>query len=150
MEQHVLRRKDGVPTQIADIGQKFSGLDQNCENRADIAICLSWPVIYYDIDTKYYWKVVATDPSGNTTSDVMNFTIPWSKEWSYSTDDCILDENNGRFCVTPEYPNGTYPYFETFEEYVEGTGPFVNYKRPSFHYLIGKKLVMNYLQKKII
>ena len=31
-------------------------------------------------------------------------------EWSYSTDDGILDENNGRFCVTPEYPNGTYAY----------------------------------------
>jgi hypothetical protein len=24
-----------------------------------------------------------------------------------------LDENNGRFCVTPEYPNGTYAYFIT-------------------------------------
>ena len=22
-----------------------------------------------------------------------------------------LDEHNGRFCVTPEYPNGTYAYF---------------------------------------
>ena len=59
-------------------------------------------------------------------------------EWSYSTDDGILDENNGRFCVTPEYPNGTYAYFATFESDVEGTGPFVNYKKPSFPYLIGK------------
>ena len=32
-----------------------------------------------------------------------------------STDDSVLDENNGRFCVTPEYPNGTYAYFATFD-----------------------------------
>jgi len=27
--------------------------------------------------------------------------------------DTVLDEHNGRFCVTPEYPNGTYAYFAT-------------------------------------
>jgi hypothetical protein len=27
-----------------------------------------------------------------------------------------LDEHNGRFCVTPEYPNGTYAYFCTVRE----------------------------------
>jgi hypothetical protein len=27
-----------------------------------------------------------------------------------------LDEHNGRFCVTPEYPNGTYAYFVTLDE----------------------------------
>lgn len=26
-----------------------------------------------------------------------------------------LDEHNGRFCVTPEYPNGTYVYFTTVD-----------------------------------
>jgi hypothetical protein len=26
-----------------------------------------------------------------------------------------LDEHNGRFCVTPEYPNGTYAYFCTVD-----------------------------------
>lgn len=26
-----------------------------------------------------------------------------------------LDEHNGRFCVTPEYPNGTYAYFATVD-----------------------------------
>ena len=57
--------------------------------------------------------------------------------WSYSTDDGVLDKNNGRFCVTPEYPNGTYAYFATFESDVEGTGPFVDYKKPAFPYLIG-------------
>jgi hypothetical protein len=27
-----------------------------------------------------------------------------------------LDEHNGRFCVTPEYPNGIYCYFTTVDE----------------------------------
>ncbi|MEM6806191.1 MAG: YHYH protein, partial [Bacteroidota bacterium] len=27
-----------------------------------------------------------------------------------------LDDHNGRFCVTPEYPNGTYAYFATVDE----------------------------------
>ena len=58
-------------------------------------------------------------------------------EWSYSTDDGVLDKSNGRFCVTPEYPNGTYAYFATFDSDVEGTGPFVDYKKPAFPYLIG-------------
>ena len=30
-------------------------------------------------------------------------------------DDSVLDENNGRFYVTPEYPKGTYAYFATFD-----------------------------------
>ena len=58
--------------------------------------------------------------------------------WTYDTSDGVLDKNNGRFCVTPEYPNGTYAYFATFESDVEGTGPFVDYKKPAFPYLIGE------------
>ena len=34
---------------------------------------------------KYYWKVIATDPSGNNTSSVMTFTVPMTPEWSYET-----------------------------------------------------------------
>ena len=35
-----------------------------------------------------------------------------------------LNESNGRFCVTPEYPNGTFVYFATFQETPESVGPF--------------------------
>ncbi len=31
------------------------------------------------------------------------------------TDAGTLDEHNGRYCVTPEYPNGTYAYFVTVD-----------------------------------
>ena len=56
----------------------------------------------------------------------------------YKTNDIsILDENNGRFCITPEFPNGTYAYFATYEEIPDSDGPFLNYKRPVFPYLVG-------------
>ena len=55
-----------------------------------------------------------------------------------NSDDRYLDKNNGRFCVTPEYPNGTYAYFATVDpDGVESSGLFENYKRPVFPYLLG-------------
>lgn len=39
-----------------------------------------------------------------------------------------LDQNNGRYCVTPEYPNGTYAYFVT----VDSSGD------PVYPYIMGK------------
>ena len=39
-----------------------------------------------------------------------------------------LDENNGRFCVTPDYPNGTYAYFISVD----------SSDNPTFPYILGK------------
>ena len=36
-----------------------------------------------------------------------------------------LDEHNGRVCITPEYPNGTYAYFATVDENWNSTYPYV-------------------------
>lgn len=36
-----------------------------------------------------------------------------------------LDEHNGRFCVTPEYPNGTYAYFATVDAHWNSAYPYV-------------------------
>ena len=36
-------------------------------------------------------------------------------EYISQTDAFYLDEHNGRFCITPEYPNGTYAYFATVD-----------------------------------
>ena len=55
-----------------------------------------------------------------------------------------LDENNGRFCVTPEFPQGTYAYFCTISETDvktssgRGVGIFNNDREPKFPYVIGK------------
>jgi hypothetical protein len=48
-----------------------------------------------------------------------------------------LDEHNGRYCVTPEFPNGVYAYFTTFEDVASTSGAFANYKKPKFPYVIG-------------
>ena len=40
-----------------------------------------------------------------------------------SSEDDYLDRNNGRFCITPDYPNGTYAYFTTINSNtVESSG----------------------------
>lgn len=36
-----------------------------------------------------------------------------------------LDENNGRFCVTPDYPNGVYAYFITVDDSDLPTFPYI-------------------------
>jgi len=36
-----------------------------------------------------------------------------------------LDEHNGRFCVTPEYPNGIYCYFATVDQNWNSAYPYV-------------------------
>lgn len=36
-----------------------------------------------------------------------------------------LDQHNGRWCVTPEYPNGTYCYFVALDENLDGVYPYI-------------------------
>lgn len=50
------------------------------------------------------------------------------EDYSYVAGSGDLDDHNGRFCVTPEYPNGTYAYFVTIDAqrkpvYPYGPGP---------------------------
>ena len=55
-----------------------------------------------------------------------------------NNDNDYLDRNNGRFCITPEYPNGTYAYFVTVNpDSIESSGLFENYKLPQFPYVLG-------------
>ena len=77
---------------------------------------------------------------------------PESKPTGYFVDDYIydasgdLDEHNGRFCITPEYPNGTYAYFYTIS--VNSN----NISSPAYPYVVGKyfkdiPIVDNFLPK---
>ena len=59
------------------------------------------------------------------------------EDYSYS-DDKDLDEHNGRFCKTPEYPNGVYAYFALINPAInDDEGSFKNYRKPQFPYFIG-------------
>lgn len=58
---------------------------------------------------------VSSGPAVNATYILGYFREDY--EWiSHPNDQDYLDEHNGRFCVTPEYPNGTYAYFCTVDE----------------------------------
>ena len=61
------------------------------------------------------------------------------EDYTYTpvNDDSVLDKNNGRFCITPEYPDGTYAYFATVDSASASSGPFLEYREPKFPYLIG-------------
>ena len=55
------------------------------------------------------------------------------------SDPSVLDKNNGRFCITPDYPNGTYAYFMTIDDKLTAaSGVFEKYKEPVFPYVIGE------------
>ena len=58
--------------------------------------------------------------------------------YKHVNDETVLDKNNGRFCVTPEFPSGTYAYFATINDGgAEQGGKFNSFKLPVFPYLIG-------------
>ena len=46
-------------------------------------------------------------------------------EYTYNSGSDYLDEHNGRFAVTPEYPNGIYAYYATVNEDHNSAYPYV-------------------------
>ena len=50
-------------------------------------------------------------------------------DYTYTHKSGSLDENNGRFCITPEFPKGTYAYFLTID----------SNQVPQYPYIIGDK-----------
>ena len=95
-----------------------------------------------------------TDPQGGNISQMISgyelktnptnrpptslFPLGYFIEDYIFTDRGDLDIHNGRFCVTPDYPTGRYCYFSTLNTFsVDSTGPFKNYRRPIFPYLVG-------------
>jgi hypothetical protein len=83
----------------------------------------------YKLDLKPNRPSVSAFPVGFFIQDYSHFEV---------SDETVLDKNNGRFCVTPEYPNGAYVYFATISNSAaDSSGPFAGYKSPVFPYLIG-------------
>lgn len=56
------------------------------------------------------------------------------EDWEYISGLGDLDEHNGRFCVTPEYPSGTYAYFTTVDENLDPIYPY--FIGPTFYGVI--------------
>ena len=78
----------------------------------------------YTLDTKSNRPPTAVYPLGFFVND-----------WNYTADG-DLDEYNGRFCKTPEYPNGVYAYFCTINASNSSEIPFVSNREPLFPYVL--------------
>lgn len=74
-----------------------------------------------------------TSPTGATVTNgpPVSTTYPlgyFREDYEYiaqPTQSDVLDIHNGRFCVTPEYPNGTYAYFCTVDANWNSAYPYV-------------------------
>jgi YHYH protein/Concanavalin A-like lectin/glucanases superfamily len=67
--------------------------------------------------------------NGSQYAEYGNPTGEYIQDWEYTPGLGTLDEHNGRFVVTPEYPYGTYAYFITVDP--------ADYSKPVFPYIIG-------------
>lgn len=68
---------------------------------------------------------------------VSNFRLGFFVEDYDYTGNGTLDEFNGRFCKTPEFPDGVYAYFLTISQEVSSENGFIGIKKPIFPYVIG-------------
>jgi kumamolisin len=65
--------------------------------------------------------------TANGTTPPVNATYPlgmFLEDWSF-VGGGDLDTHNGRYCVTPDYPKGTYAYFTAFNASMKPTYPYV-------------------------
>jgi hypothetical protein len=73
---------------------------------------------------------ILSSATTRTNGPVVNSSYPagcFIEDYSYSAGSGDLDERNGRFCVTPEYPSGTYAYFVTIDENLNPVFPYTFY-----------------------
>jgi hypothetical protein len=66
---------------------------------------------------------VTDGPAVNTTYPLGYFREDY--EYVDDASSVVLDEHNGRFCVTPEYPQGIYAYFATVDANWNSAYPYV-------------------------
>lgn len=72
-----------------------------------------------------------TTTSTRVNGPAVNATYPvgcFMEDYVYTASAGDLDQRNGRFCVTPEYPSGTYAYFVTLDADLDPQFPYTFYK----------------------
>ena len=76
--------------------------------------------------TSYYTGTAVTPgPPVSTTYPLGYFREDYQYNTTSAATPDYLDEHNGRFCITPEYPNGTYCYFATVDARWNSAYPYV-------------------------
>jgi hypothetical protein len=156
-------RKSILASKFED-GKKIAVIDLVTENNSEVNSAAHSPIIGWAYDGNPIYGPYGYDSiSGGTVRCMVPGYVevleksPYRPSYSLYPDgffiddyeytgDGDLDEFNGRFCVTPDYPNGVYAYFCTINsESVDKIGAFRFYKRPIFPYVIG-----NYFKSKPI
>ncbi|MCE3227046.1 MAG: hypothetical protein K0S32_1597 [Bacteroidetes bacterium] len=86
------------------------------------------------IESSYQLRSITTRtalPGGATSSPagpVVSATFPlgmYVEDYEYLVGSGDLDDLNGRYCVTPEYPSGTYAYFMTTDNTGSPAYPYI-------------------------
>jgi len=74
-----------------------------------------------------YSLINMTTRTNGPAVDATYFLGYFKEDYEYiaNSEPDYLDEHNGRFCVTPEYPNGIYCYFATVDENWNSAYPYV-------------------------
>lgn len=76
---------------------------------------------------KSSYQLKTTRGTGNVPSEISWPLGTFREDYEYvnhSSQSDYLDEHNGRFCVTPEYPNGIYCYFTTVDSNWNSAYPY--------------------------
>ncbi|HEX2898538.1 MAG TPA: YHYH protein [Bacteroidia bacterium] len=80
-----------------------------------------------NISVRTHWADGTDVPDGPAVNGT--YTLGYFREdyefVTHTGQEDYLDEHNGRFCVTPEYPNGTYAYFATVDANWNSAYPYV-------------------------
>ena len=82
-------------------------------------------------------RTVDIDGVGTITLDAGSFI----QDFEYKEGHGTLDRYNGRYTTTPDFPNGTYAYFLTFEKTTVDIG--IESVKPSYPYILGKETKQN-------
>lgn len=86
------------------------------------------------MESSYRMRSITTRttlPDGSTASNAgpaVSTTYPlgyYIEDFEYVQGLGDLDEHNGRFSITPEYPNGTYAYFVTLDSNLDAAFPYI-------------------------
>lgn len=75
--------------------------------------------------TLYTGATVTAGPPVSSTYPLGTFREDYEYIATSAATPDYLDEHNGRFCVTPEYPNGTYCYFATVDANWNSAYPYL-------------------------
>lgn len=79
--------------------------------------------------TLYYLiNPISSTPPNQQLLPIVRQAGQYVQDYEYVSGYGDLDQHNGRYCITPDFPNGTYAYFTTFNQSLTA---------PTYPYVIG-------------